>query len=127
MKESAGRVLRKLILMLTAGMLYGLFYIKTGIGIPCVFHKISGLYCPGCGITHMCIFLMQGDIPRAMESNHMLFVLSPFLVYFFADYILRYIRTGKRGMGYWQTAALYCMSAMLLIYCIVRNLLALQL
>lgn len=32
------------------------------IGWPCLFHLITGLYCPGCGGTRSAIHLIHGDI-----------------------------------------------------------------
>lgn len=36
---------------LIIGMLYAVFIKITGISIPCLFREITGLKCPGCGIT----------------------------------------------------------------------------
>lgn len=111
-----------MLVLLIAGIAYGVFYIKTGIGIPCVFNKITGLKCPGCGVTHMCVALMKGDILEAMHSNVVLFFISPLLLYILIGYACRYINTGRMWLPKWQTVALYIMIAALVIYAIVRNL-----
>ena len=33
--------------LLTAGIGYGLFCSRTGVGIPCILHQLTGLDCPG--------------------------------------------------------------------------------
>ncbi len=109
-------------MLLAVGIAYGVFYIKTGIGIPCIFNKITGLKCPGCGVTHMCVALMKGDIPEAMQSNVVLFFISPLLLYILIGYACRYIKTGRMWLPKWQTVALYIMIAALVIFAIVRNL-----
>ena len=40
----------------------------------CLFHKITGLNCPGCGGTRSVYALLHGDIPLALKDNA-LFVL----------------------------------------------------
>lgn len=48
--------------------------------IPCFFHQITGLYCPGCGITRMIISILQFDFYQAFRWNPFLFLLIPFFV-----------------------------------------------
>ena len=43
--------------------------------IPCLFHKITGLYCPGCGITRMLFALLRLDIYQAFRYNPWVFLL----------------------------------------------------
>ncbi len=33
-----------------------------GQGFPCLFHLLTGLYCPGCGGTRAILALLRGDI-----------------------------------------------------------------
>jgi hypothetical protein len=44
----------------------------------CVFHKLTGLQCPGCGTTRALHHLLHGDIAGAFRLNAMLFVVAPF-------------------------------------------------
>lgn len=55
-----------------------LYYLK--IPIPCLFHKITHLYCPGCGITRMFDALLHFHIEEAFSYNALVFVLI--LLYF---------------------------------------------
>ncbi|MCR2806897.1 DUF2752 domain-containing protein [Paenibacillus soyae] len=60
----------------------GLLYIKvwlptTRLGIPCVFHEVTGLYCPGCGVTRAAASLLQFDLVQAFRYNALLFLLLP--------------------------------------------------
>lgn len=103
-------------------ILYGLFVSKTDIGVPCFFNTITGLQCPGCGVTHMCIALMQGDIRSAWQSNAMLCILSPVLLFIIADYFLRYIRIGRWQILKWQSITLYGMIGLLLLFFVYRNI-----
>jgi hypothetical protein len=54
----------------------------THIGVPCVFHELTGLYCPGCGITRAAASLLSLNFEQAFRYNPLVFVLLPlFLVY----------------------------------------------
>ena len=37
--------------------------------LPCPIHYVTGIECPGCGITRACIALARGDIGHALNSN----------------------------------------------------------
>jgi len=37
--------------------------------LPCPIHSISGVECPGCGMTRACIALCRGDISHAVQYN----------------------------------------------------------
>lgn len=50
-----------------------LYYLK--IPIPCLFHKITHLYCPGCGVTRMFDALFHLKFAKAFSSNALVFVL----------------------------------------------------
>lgn len=36
---------------------------------PCLFHKLTGLYCPGCGSTRAVHALLHGDVATAARFN----------------------------------------------------------
>jgi hypothetical protein len=44
---------------------------------PCVFEKLTGLYCPGCGATRALHALVHGDIGRALAMNPLLVLSLP--------------------------------------------------
>jgi len=37
--------------------------------IPCPFHSVTGIQCPGCGMTRACIALANGDLGDALRYN----------------------------------------------------------
>lgn len=71
------KILNKGYLTVTFAILiiYGLTYIVTKNGIPCIFHKVTGLFCPGCGITRMFISLFKLNIYQAFRYNSLVFIL----------------------------------------------------
>lgn len=46
---------------------------------PCVFHSMTGLFCPGCGITRMLHALVHGDLRGAFAMNAMVLLMLPVL------------------------------------------------
>lgn len=70
----------------------GLLYLKvwlplTGLGVPCVFRHVTGLLCPGCGITRATISMLQLEVYQAFRFNPIVFCLLPLaLVYMLARY-----------------------------------------
>ena len=44
-------------------------------GIPCVIHLITGLECPGCGMTRALVLVSQLDWSAAWRMNAMVFPL----------------------------------------------------
>lgn len=57
------------------------------IHIPCIFNEITGLYCPGCGVTRMIKSLLVLDFYQAFRYNPLLFIFSPFAFILILDYI----------------------------------------
>lgn len=96
-----------------------------GMGIPCLFHQITGLYCPGCGATRMALALLRLDFAAAFRYNGALCLILPFLGAVLAVSGLRYLRTGQWTLTGRQTAAVWVMAAALVIFGILRNLPAL--
>ena len=39
---------------------------------PCVFHKVTGLYCPGCGNTRALSALLHGRLGESLRNNLLL-------------------------------------------------------
>ena len=63
-------------LVLAVGIAYGLFAARFG-GLPCPFRLVTGLACPGCGITTMLLALGRGDTPPASGANWVLLAAVP--------------------------------------------------
>jgi len=46
---------------------------------PCAFHALTGLHCPGCGLTRMLHALVHGDVARAWSMNPLAMIALPLL------------------------------------------------
>ena len=52
-----------------------IFRIITGTFIPCIIKRVTGFYCPGCGITRMFVSILKLDFYQAFRYNVFLFIL----------------------------------------------------
>lgn len=65
-----------------------------GLGLPCVFHSLTGLYCPGCGGTRAVKCLLRGDLRMSFQYHPL--VLYVFFA-FFVELILRFIGRNRKN------------------------------
>lgn len=72
MKKVDKSLIYTIIVFLLINLIY---YILFKSFIPCIIHKITGLYCPGCGITRMIISIFELDFYQAFRFNPFLFIL----------------------------------------------------
>ena len=79
--------------LLGAGLFYAILCILAGHPlIPCMFHTITGLYCPGCGVSRMCLSLLSLDFQSAFQANAaVMLILPPGLIIAF-QMAFRYIK-----------------------------------
>lgn len=122
MKKRLLTVLHICAVLLAAGGAYEIFVSRTGIALPCPIRFLTGLKCPGCGVTHMCIALLHFDFAAAFAANPALLLLSPLLAVVFAQYCITYIRKGCWKMHPFQNVILWICIVVLLLYGVCRNL-----
>ncbi len=67
------------LLVLVAGVLYTFDPAAAKFYPSCVFHKLTGLHCPGCGALRATHHLLQGHLGEALSMNILLFILAPLL------------------------------------------------
>lgn len=112
-------------LILAVGVCYGRFVQRTGLAIPCFFHLITGLLCPGCGVTRMCVALLHLDFKTAFYSNQALFLLMPVLGIVFLVYIADYVKNGRWNMNRVQSGIIYVCTVIMVVFGVLRNILPL--
>lgn len=58
-------------------ILYLIFTQITSLYIPCIFRTVTGLCCPGCGISHFFTDLIHFNLSSAVQQNLAVAVLLP--------------------------------------------------
>ena len=70
------------IAVIALSLLYFFYPASQGSFHPdCIFNKLTGLFCPGCGSQRAISALLHGDILRAADFNIMLLLSLPLLGY----------------------------------------------
>lgn len=71
MKKYSSYIIVTVVLLI----LHFLLYKINGKGLVCIFYEITGLYCPGCGITRMFKSIIHLDFYQAFRYNPLIFIL----------------------------------------------------
>ncbi len=95
---------------------------RAGFGVPCLFHLVTGLECPGCGVTRMLGALARGDLHSALRANAALTALLPVFAVLAARIVPRWVRTGSARVTRGENFALVCCIAVLAVFGAARNL-----
>lgn len=77
-----------------AGALYLYFMGPGNIPLVCVFHEVTGLYCPGCGAGRACYSILHGQFLEAFCYNPLMTVLLPLIGLYIAARMVDWIVTG---------------------------------
>lgn len=111
---------RILAALLAAGALYLVWLRLGGPGIPCPFHLVTGLLCPGCGVTTMLVALSRLDLRAAFTANAFLLCTLPLLVF---ELVHEWRRCAAgRPQPRWNQILLAVYGGGLLLFGILRNL-----
>ena len=91
MKKRIINVIKIIVLLLL--IFFGYYYINkyTGFYIPCIFKSLTGYDCPGCGITHLLFYLVNGKVKEAFLANPLVFIYLPFIIIYYAYVAYLYI------------------------------------
>ena len=105
-----------------AGLGYALFVRVTGLGVPCIFHTVTGLDCPSCGVTRMCLALLRLDFAAAFRYNAAILVLSPLGIAVAARQAWLYVKTGRVKLSRAEMGIIVFLIVALLVFGVWRNI-----
>ncbi|MCD8120580.1 MAG: DUF2752 domain-containing protein [Lachnospiraceae bacterium] len=117
-----GLALAVLFVALGAGIYTGaLASLITKFSEPCLFHRLTGLYCPGCGGTRAVYALFRGQIARACFYYPAVPYFAALYLIFMVTQTLEWSTKGKiPGLRY-QNLYLYVGLLLLLGNWVVKN------
>ena len=124
MKERLYQTINKYIILLLVGIAYFVFVFVTRIGIPCIFHVLTGLKCPACGVTRMIMALARFDFAAAFAWNPFLLITGPIILFCLITSEVIYIKTGARSLGK-LNIVLWGEIAFALVFGVLRNVIPL--
>ena len=116
----SSRKIRFLLLVCLLGIACLIWLRMGGPSVPCVFYKVTGLQCPGCGVTRMILALSRLDLPAALRANAFLTVTLPYLIALLLYSAYKWVRDEKAGAKVEASAVIYCIG--LILFGVIRNL-----
>ena len=121
-KQRLVKVICMGIIIFAIGICYAIWCSYSDIHIPCMFHKITALWCPGCGTTRMCMSLLQLDFEKAFYYNKAIFILIPYFVWLVSKYTWLYIVYGNSKIVKKDNIGISVAITILIGYMFIRNI-----
>lgn len=91
--------------------------------LPCLFHIITGLYCPGCGAGRASYSILHGRFYDAFRYNPVYVILIPFLGIYIAARAIDWVLTGGNHVDRKiNPKILYVILVLVIGFGVVRNL-----
>lgn len=102
-----------------------LFYILARLGhpVPCLFRRITGFNCPGCGNTRVVFALLRFDIAGAFSYNLLFPVEFLYLGFVYIQCAIAYLKTGKLSYHSPTPVLDVTVLVILFIWWVLRNIL----
>ena len=91
--------------------------------VPCVFHRVTGLLCPGCGGQRAMHLLLHGEFAAALRSNvFAVAVLLPLGAAVYARWVLERLGWARPRPARLTGAVLLGFVAAAVVFAVLRNL-----
>ena len=111
-----------IVVAITIVVLYVLFDpSQYGVFPKCYFYHLTGLQCPGCGVSRMLSSIIKLNFTDAFDYHPVLFTSLPFLAIIFSDILWQYIYHGKYQLRKWENVIMIAIIVCLVAFCIIRN------
>ena len=120
-KKRLREILKSVAVVVLIGILYVIFVKVTGWALPCPIKLVTGKYCPGCGISRMCLALLRLDFEAAFYANRLLFILLPFILFYALIKTISFIKTGNSKQTLLEQIVTFLVLLLVIAFWIMRN------
>lgn len=124
MRQRLNALLLRCAVLVGAGAAYAGLIAVLGRGLYCPFWRLTGLLCPGCGVTRMCLALLRLDLAGAWRANAALLLALPVLILLAVRLMWVYVRTGRRMPSRGEERLIWGLVVYFLAWGVLRNLMA---
>ncbi len=123
MKQRLRKVITIYLCLLLMFIAYYIINKTTGFYIPCIFHELTGLDCPGCGITRCLFNIINLNFKEAFLVNPLVFIYLPFIIAYFLYKSYLYIFNKKdKILVKIPNYVIYIILGITILYGILRNI-----
>lgn len=92
-------------------------------GTPCLFLRLTGWYCPGCGGTRAFLALIkEGDIVKSLQYHPVILYSIGFVTIFFGWQLIHYVSRGRVRAFPYHNAYAYAVFVLLLWNLAAKNI-----
>ena len=121
-KNRLNKTLKNCGIFLLVGGLYFVFVKIVGFGIPCFFNLVTGLHCPGCGISRMFISLASLNFKTAFQYNAYVMSVGPIAAICVLRHYIKYILNGTQKSDKFETVLLIIALILAIAFGVLRNI-----
>ena len=122
MNQRLKNLLVRAAILIGVGAAYAAVISWIGRGLYCPFWKLTGLMCPGCGVTRLCLALLRLDVAGAWKANAALLLALPVLAGLAARLAWAYVRTGRKTPSRGEERLIWGLVVYFLVWGVLRNL-----
>lgn len=115
-------IIKRDAILLGVGILYYIFIKITGLALPCIFNKLTGLLCPGCGITRAVLACARLDFGSAFRYNPYVCIVIPAIIFIICRMDYRYIKDGSFRLTTIENIIVYAAIVGAVVFTILRNI-----
>lgn len=89
---------------------------------PCMVHRWTGYYCPGCGGTRACAELFRGHFVKSFFCHPVVLYGAVLYGWFMISHTVEYLSKGKIRIGMKYTDKyLYGALVIIIVQCVIKN------
>lgn len=112
---------KPLVALVILGFVYLFVFEKFDITIPCMFYKLTGYKCPGCGMTHAMGAIWNGDLLAAWEYNPLSLTVLPIMCIYLLYRLVRENLGKGEGFYIWEYIFLVFFLGIVILFGYIRN------